>query len=37
MELMAEIAGDEVLDLAYGWLCQRRQRTSHHNDVWDVH
>ena len=29
MDLMAEIACDEVLDLAYCWLCQRRERTSH--------
>jgi RNA-directed DNA polymerase len=36
MDLMAEIAGDEVLDLAYAWLCRRRERTSHNNDVWDV-
>jgi len=25
MDLMAEIAGDEVLDLAYAWLCRRRE------------
>ena len=36
MDLMAEITCDEVLDLAYGWLCRRRERTSHNNDVWDV-
>ncbi len=36
MDLMAEIACDEVLDLAYDWLCRHRQRTSHNNDVWDV-
>jgi hypothetical protein len=36
MDLMAEITRDEVLDLAYDWLCRRRQRTSHNNDVWDV-
>ena len=33
---MAEIACDEVLDLAYDWLCLRRESTSHNNDVWDV-
>ena len=31
MDLMAEITSDEVLDLAYGWLCRRRERTSHNN------
>jgi RNA-directed DNA polymerase len=36
MDLMAEIACDQVLDLAYAWLCRRRERTSHNNDVWDV-
>ena len=36
MELIAEITSDEVLDLAYDWLWQRRERTSHNNDVWDV-
>jgi hypothetical protein len=36
MDLMAEIASDEVLDLAYQWLCkQRRDRHANH-DVWDV-
>jgi hypothetical protein len=37
MDLMAEITCDEVLDLAYDRLCRRRERTSHNNDVWDVH
>ena len=36
MVLMAEITCDEVLDLAYDWLCRRRERTSHNNDVWGV-
>jgi len=36
MDLVAEIACDEVVDLAYDWLCRRRSRTSHNNDVWDV-
>ena len=36
MDLMAEITCDEVLELAYDWLCRRRERTSHNNDVWDV-
>ncbi len=33
MDLMAEITSDEVLDLAYAWLCRRRERTSHNNDA----
>ena len=31
MDLMAEIACDELLDLACDWLCRRRERTSHNN------
>ena len=33
MDLMAEIACDEVLELAYAWLCRRRERTRHNNDA----
>ena len=36
MDLMAEIASDEVLELAFQWMCrQRRDRHANH-DVWDV-
>jgi hypothetical protein len=34
--LMAEIASDEVIDLAYLWLCDRRKGYSHNNDVWSL-
>jgi RNA-directed DNA polymerase len=36
MGLMHEIASLDVLDEAYGWLCDRRMDYSHNNDVWDV-
>ena len=32
--LMEQIAGDAVLDEAYGWLCHQRQDASPHDDVW---
>jgi hypothetical protein len=28
------IASDAILDLAYCWLCKRRAKTSHNNEVW---
>ena len=32
--LMEQIAGDPILDEAYGWLCHQRQDASPHDDVW---
>ena len=34
--LMDEIASDEVIDLAFVWLCKRRKHYSHNQDVWEV-
>lgn len=36
MSLIAEIASDEVLALAYVWICQRRKEYPEHADVWWV-
>jgi len=30
------IASDEVIDLAYSWLCKQREHYSHNQDVWIV-
>ena len=34
--LMGAIAGDEVLEEAYRWLCERRKDYSHNDEVWFV-
>jgi retron-type reverse transcriptase len=34
--LLAVIASDEILERAYAWLCKRRHRYSHNDDVWEV-
>jgi len=36
MDMMQEIASDEVLGLAYDWLCRRRRDYSANDDVWNV-
>jgi len=36
MNLMDEVASDGVLELAYQWLCERRNAYHHNADVWDV-
>ena len=36
LNLMEEIASDEVLEQAYQWLCDRRKNYSHNDDVWEV-
>ena len=36
MEWMDEIASTDVLQQAYAWLCDRRKKYSHNNDVWDL-
>lgn len=33
---MDEVVSDEVLDLAYRWLCERRKGYHHNADVWAV-
>lgn len=34
--LTDEIASDETLTAAYGWLCKRRKDYSHNDEVWRV-
>ena len=29
------IASDVVLECAYEWLCKRREKLSHNNEIWD--
>jgi RNA-directed DNA polymerase len=36
INLMEEIASDEVLEEAYTWLCKRRENYSHNDEVWEV-
>jgi len=36
LNLMEEIASDEVLEQAYDWLCDRRKDYSHNDEVWEV-
>ncbi len=36
MVLMDEVATDEVLNLAYLWLCKQRKDYHHNADVWHV-
>jgi RNA-directed DNA polymerase len=31
-----EIASDDVIDVAYTWLCERRQDYSANDDIWNV-
>jgi hypothetical protein len=34
--LIGEVASDAVLEQAYRWLCKRRKRYWHNNDVWTL-
>ena len=36
MYLMVLAASEEVLNLAYEWLCERRKEFSYNADVWDL-
>jgi hypothetical protein len=36
VDVIAEIASNEVLDLAYSWLCRQRRGRHANHDVWDV-
>jgi len=36
MDLIEEVASDEVMDIAYTWLCQQRRKWSHNDAVWDL-
>jgi len=35
-DLITDIASDIILDQAYQWLCKRREKLSHNNDVWEL-
>jgi hypothetical protein len=35
-ELIDQIASDATLEQAYHWLCKRREKLSHNNDVWNL-
>jgi hypothetical protein len=34
MPILAQLASDHVLDMAYEWLCRRRRDYSANSDVW---
>jgi hypothetical protein len=36
MDLIPQIASDEVLELAFAWLCDRRKQHHYNSDVWQV-
>lgn len=35
-QLIARVASDETLDIAFDWVCKRRQDYSHNSDIWDL-
>jgi hypothetical protein len=35
MPILAQITSDDVLDMAYEWLCRRRRDYSANADVWE--
>ncbi len=35
-DLIKKIASDSVIDIAYDWLCDRRKKYPHNDDVWDL-
>ena len=35
-DIMSEIASDDLIERAYGWLCERRKDYSANNDVWHL-
>ena len=34
--LIEQVASDAIIDKAYQWLCRRRKKYSHNNDVWHL-
>ena len=34
--MLAELASDAVIDVAYEWLCHQRRHWSADTDVWDL-
>ena len=35
-QLIARVVSDETLDIAFDWVCKRRQDDSHNSDIWDL-
>jgi len=35
-QLIARVASDEILDIAFDWVCKRRVDYSHNSDIWDL-
>ena len=35
-DLISRIASNAILDQAFQWLCKRREKLSHNNDVWNL-
>ena len=33
-QLIARVASDETLDIAFDWVCKRRKGYSHNSDIW---
>ena len=36
MQLIEQVASDEVIEQAFLWICLKRKEHSHNNDVWDL-
>ena len=36
MQLIEQVASDEIIDQAFLWLCLKRKEHSHNNDVWNL-
>ena len=36
MQLIEQVASDEIIDQAFLWVCLKRKEHSHNNDVWNL-
>ena len=36
MQLIEQVASDEIIEQAFLWLCLKRKEHSHNNDVWSL-
>ena len=36
MQLIEQVASDEVIEQAFLWICLKRKEHSHNNDVWNL-
>ena len=36
MQLIEQVASDEIIEQAFLWLCLKRKEHSHNNDVWNL-